>query len=180
MGVLHRYFMISIPQDWQAWPSGPCRLTHNHSEPTGDPSFENNRRENRCLPESPVLPRWEKWLRRTGSVSGPQQSQGQIENCAVLMIVPRSLLNGLETIVHKRYLYKCETLLIALFKFILKQRLVTEELDCFPTTILTTHKHHVNLSALILGAPRVAATSSLPLPCCTLCPLRPHFKIHKS
>lgn len=145
--------------------SSLCLLAHNHSEPRRDPSFENNRRENRCLPERPVLPRWEKRLRRTGSVSAPRQSQGQIEDCAVLMKVPRSWLNGLETIVHKRHLYKCETLLTTLFKFILKQRVVTEELDCFPTTVSTPHKHHVNLSALILGAPRGAAVSSLPLLC---------------
>lgn len=105
-GVFHRRSVISVPQDRQAWSPGSYFLTHNCSAPARDPSLENNRRESRCLPESPVLPRWKKRLRGTGSVTAPQQSQGQIENCAVLMKVPRSLLSGLETIVHKRYLHK--------------------------------------------------------------------------
>lgn len=40
-----------------------------------------------------MLPRWKKRLQRTGSVVAPQQSQGETENCAALMKVPRSLLN---------------------------------------------------------------------------------------
>lgn len=73
---------------------------------------------------------------------------------------------------------------MALFKFILKQRVVNEELDCFPTAVLTAHKHHVGLPALTLGdpmgAPGGVAVSSLCGPWCASTPQSPHFKTHKS
>lgn len=66
-----------------------------------------------------------------------RQSRGQIENCAVWLkvIIAKVIIKWLETIVRKRHLHKRETLFTALFKFISKQRVVDEELDCFPTLL---------------------------------------------
>lgn len=54
------------------------------------------------------------------------QSQRQIKNCAVLLKVPRSLLNGWKLLFIKG---TCTNAFMALFKFISKQRVVNEELD---------------------------------------------------
>ena len=80
------------------------------------------------------------------------QSWRQTELCCSAQSA-KVIIKWLETIVHERHLHKRETLLTALFKFISKQTVVSEELDCFPTLALTTHRHDVNLPALILGAP---------------------------
>lgn len=93
-GCISHTFRDFCPTGQTAWPSGPYLLTYNDSDPARDPSFENNSQENRCLPESPVLPRWEKRLRSTGSVLGKAGDRLRLVLFGWKSLLPRSLLNG--------------------------------------------------------------------------------------
>lgn len=98
MGIFHllRDFLL-LGQ--AAWPSGPIASLSQLFRNSRDPSFENNRRKTGVF-QRPGASRWEKRLRRTGKYVLYKPGD-RLRTIAVLLKVPRSLLNGLETIVHE-------------------------------------------------------------------------------
>lgn len=93
VGVFPRHVRISVPQDRQAWPSVPLLPTHNYSGPAETQALKTTG-EKQVSSGEPGASQMGEAIKGTGSVTAPQQSQGQTEKCAFLMKVPRSLLNG--------------------------------------------------------------------------------------